>query len=207
MYCPKCGKEMTEGIRFCPSCGTAANGEPASPGSPVVVIKEKSGCGKGCLIAVILMAVIGALLVLVIGGAASEAEEQEREEMQASSNVTAEEATKNGEDLVSWIRGKGDQTELMRDDSFARLKGKTVMLKGKVREVGKTVFSEELYVSLTVGQLNAFERINVQFNMRETQRDKVKSWNQGEVHTIRGRITEQGDLQDDAKCDLGEIVE
>ncbi|WP_090816687.1 zinc-ribbon domain-containing protein [Oribacterium sp. KHPX15] len=25
MKCPKCGEELTENVRFCPSCGTAVN--------------------------------------------------------------------------------------------------------------------------------------------------------------------------------------
>jgi predicted transglutaminase-like cysteine proteinase len=98
-------------------------------------------------------------------------------------------------------------TNMARDDAFAKLKGKTVMLRGKVREIGKTAISDEVYVSLTVGQLDMMERINVQFNVRESLVEKVRMWNKDEVHTMRGRIASKGDLEDDAKCDIAEIVE
>ena len=26
MYCPKCGKELKAGAKFCPNCGTPTNG-------------------------------------------------------------------------------------------------------------------------------------------------------------------------------------
>ena len=41
------------------------------------------------------------------------------------------------------------------------------------------------------------ERINVQFNVRESLAEKVKAWNKDEVHTMRGRIVSKGDLEDD----------
>ena len=44
-------------------------------------------------------------------------------------------------------------TDMVRDDAFAKFKGKTVLLRGKVREIGKAVFSYEEYVSLTVGNV------------------------------------------------------
>lgn len=36
---------------------------------------------------------------------------------------------------------------------------------------------------------------------------KFKNWNVGEIHTLRGRVSGKGDFEDDAVCDLGEIVE
>ena len=204
MYCTKCGTRIADGQKFCPSCGVAVTGKATSEGAPVVVVKEKGGCFKGCLIAAILMVVAGVALVMIIGGAASE---EEKAAMSASSAVTVGDATKNGEDLIAWIRSKSGMTEMARDDAFSKLKGKTVMLRGKVRQIGNTAFSEEVYVSLTVGQLDMLERINVQFNVRESLAEKVKAWNKDEVHTMRGRIVSKGDLEDDAKCDIAEIVE
>lgn len=204
MYCKKCGTKIAEDQQFCPSCGVAAAGKATSEGASVVVVKEKGGCLKGCIIALILMVIAGVALVMIIGGAASEGE---KAAMYASSSVTGEDATKNGEDLVAWIRSKNGMTNMARDDAFAKLKGKTVMLRGKVREIGKTAISDEVYVSLTVGQLDMMERINVQFNVRESLVEKVRMWNKDEVHTMRGRIASKGDLEDDAKCDIAEIVE
>lgn len=204
MYCSKCGKQIHDGARFCSSCGTVASGDSGAHGSPVVVEDiEGKGCVKGCLIALFVMA----LLILLIGYIACKFQEREMTEMAESLKVTNEEAARNGEDLIAWIRNKRGQTELARNDAFARLKGKTVLLRGKVREVGKTVFSDEVFVSLTVGQLDMLERINVQFNVRESLQDKVKAWNRDEVHVMRGRISGQGDLSDDAECDIAEIVE
>ena len=150
------------------------------------------------------MMVIGFALVMIVGSSASS---EEKAAMVTSSAVTKEDATRNAEDLIALIRNKGNMTDLMRDDAFAKIKGKTVMLRGKVREIGKTTFSDEIFVSLTVGQLNALENLNVQFNIRESQAEKVKSWNKDEIHTLRGRIKGQGDITDDAVCDIAEIVE
>ena len=176
----------------------------ASNEAPVVMSKKKgcsfNGCLKGCLIVIILVGVIGAII-------SSMSSKKEEEALAASSAVTIEEATRNGEDLVAWIRNKRDMTDIARDDAFAKLKGKTVILRGKVREIGKTAFSEQIFVSLTIGQLEVMEKLNVQFNVRESQIEKVKAWNKDEVHAMRGRITSQGDLTDDAKCDIAEVVE
>ena len=204
MFCSKCGTKMAEGQKFCSSCGTSATGKPGANNAPVVVVKERGGCFKGYLIAVIVMIVGFIALVAIVDSSASS---EEKEAIAASSAITAEEATKNGEDLIAWIRTKEGMTDLMRDDAFAKLKGKTVMLRGKVREIGKTAFSEEVFVSLTVGRLGALENLNVQFNVRESQTEKIKTWNKDEVHTLRGRIKGQGDLTDDAECDIAEIVE
>ena len=204
MFCSKCGTKMAEGQKFCSSCGTSATGKSSANNAPVVVVKERGGCFKGCLIAVIVMIVGFIALVAIVDSSVSS---EEKEAIAASSAITAEEATKNGEDLIAWIRTKGGMTDLMRDDAFAKLNGKTVMLRGKVREIGKTAFSEEVFVSLTVGRLGALENLNVQFNVRESQTEKIKTWNKDEVHTLRGRIKGQGDLTDDAECDIAEIVE
>lgn len=204
MFCSKCGTKMAEGQKFCSSCGTSATDKSGANNAPVVVVKERGGCFKGCLIAVIVMIVGFIALVAIVGSSTSS---EEKEAIAASSAITAEEATKNGEDLIAWIRTKEGMTDLMRDDAFAKLKGKTVMLRGKVREIGKTAFSEEVFVSLTVGRLGALENLNVQFNVRESQTEKIKTWNKDEVHTLRGRIKGQGDLTDDAECDIAEIVE
>ena len=208
MFCSKCGTKMAEGQKFCSSCGTSVTDKSGANNVPVVVVKERGGCFKGCLIAAVFwMIALFVGLVAVVAIVDSSTSSEEEEAIAASSAITAEEATKNGEDLIAWIRSKEGMTDLMRDDAFAKLKGKTVMLRGKVREIGKAAFSEEVFVSLTVGRLGALENLNVQFNVRESQTERIKTWNKDEVHTLRGRIKGQGDLIDDAECDIAEIVE
>ncbi len=208
MFCVKCGSKIADDQNVCPSCGASVSNTVVSGGGDsVIVVKEENGCAigiLGCLCAIIAVIVIGFALVMIIGGTVSEDEKQALAE---SAAVTAEEASKNGEDLIAWIRNNKDQTDLARDDAFAKMKGKTVILRGKVREIGKTAFSGEVFVSLTVGRLDALERINVQFNVRESQVVVVKAWNKDEIHIMRGRIKGQGDLSDDAECDLAEVVE
>lgn len=199
MFCPKCGKEIPAGAQTCANCGTAASGS-----TTVIVKQHNGGCLKGCLFAVLGLIGVVVVLAVLMGKISSD---EENAAIAAQQSVSIEEATKNGEELVAWVKGKSGQTELMRNDSFARLKGKTVLLRGPVRAVGQTAFEKDYYISLTVGKVSVLERLNVQFTMRKSQYDKFKNWNVGEIHTLRGRVSGKGDFEDDAVCDLGEIVE
>ena len=42
----------------------------------------------------------------------------------------------NGEDLVVWIKGKSGQTELQNKETFAKMKGRMVVLRGEVKNIG-----------------------------------------------------------------------
>lgn len=112
----------------------------------------------------------------------------------------------NGDDLVEWIRLKGGQTDLQRKQTFEQLKGRTVVLKGDVREIGKTLFFDKLFVSLTVGKISRFVKMNVQFNVPDSLTPTVSSWQKGETHVMRGKIASFGDVVDDAKVENAEIV-
>ena len=113
----------------------------------------------------------------------------------------------NAEALISYIKNKKDQTELQRSEGFKKLKGKTVVFKGEVRNVGTTMFGGKTYVSLKVGSLNMFENINIQFNVPESLKTTVGSWARGEIHILRGTITGQGDMEDDAVCENASVVD
>ena len=112
----------------------------------------------------------------------------------------------NGEDLVAWLKGKQQQTELQNRETFAKMKGKTIILRGSVRDVGKTMFSGTTYVSLRVDKVGAFGHIDIQFNVPKTLQSEVMTWMKDETHIMRGRISGEGDISDDATCDDGEIV-
>lgn len=200
--CKKCGSKFDRG-NFCPSCGTpATGGQQAS--FPNVITVKKQDYSNGYLISI----VVGiAIAVGICVASRNENEKNEKKNMAESSAITAEAATTNGENLVAWIRDKKNMTDMVKNDAFAKLKGKTVQLTGVVREVRKADFTDEPYVSLTIGKLNAFERINVRFNVRKSEVAKVRAWNKGEVHTLRGRISEQGGIVDDAECDIAVVVE
>lgn len=113
----------------------------------------------------------------------------------------------NAEALISYIKNKKDQTELQRSEGFKKLKGKTVVFKGEVRNVGTTMFGGKTYVSLKVGSLNMFENINIQFNVPESLKTTVGSWARGEIRILRGTIKGQGDMEDDAVCENASVVD
>ncbi len=112
----------------------------------------------------------------------------------------------NGEDLVAWLNGKSGQTSLQNKETFAKLKGRIVVLRGEVKNIGQTMFSKKTYVSLRVAKVGMFDYIDVQFNVPDSLKPTVTAWMKEESHIMRGRLTSQGDLGDDAKCDDGEIV-
>jgi TM2 domain-containing membrane protein YozV len=51
MFCSKCGKELPEGVKFCPNCGADVNGIPNGDSTAVAVNKDdsKSAVGAGLL--------------------------------------------------------------------------------------------------------------------------------------------------------------
>ena len=112
----------------------------------------------------------------------------------------------NGEDLVAWLKVKRQQTELQNRETFAKLKGKTIIIRGEVRDVGKTAFSNKTYVSLRVDEVGRFGHIDVQFNIQKNLQSEVITWMKEETHVMRGKITGGGNISDDATCDDGEIV-
>ncbi len=145
---------------------------------------------------------LGALLALAVVGCdvSSRKEKKEAQAMNLPNEI------KQAAALVDWIKSEGSGNDLKRDEEFKALKGKYVVFAGKVREVGKTAFLDKPYVSLTVGEKSAFERINIQFNVPKELVKTVSEWKKGEVHVLRGRVSEKGDLTDDATCDNCEIV-
>lgn len=112
----------------------------------------------------------------------------------------------HGEELVEWLKGKDGQTEIQRKRTFNQHKGRIIILKGDVREVGKAMFSEQLFASLHVGNISAYERINIQFNIPDKLTSIVSSWQRGETYVMRGKIASSGDLIDDAVVENAEII-
>lgn len=56
MFCQKCGAEMPEGTKFCPSCGTPTSG------TPQIEKKKKRHSVLGCIVLVIgILLIVGAL--------------------------------------------------------------------------------------------------------------------------------------------------
>lgn len=199
MFCASCGSRIDDNATQCPSCGEGVK-RPA----PVYVVEEKrGGCLKGCLGALLFLGLLFVGLVIFVGGPA---DREEAEMIAVSQNTSDEDAIANGESLVNWIRARGKQTRMIRDKTFAQLKGKTVLLTGRVRQVGKTALGDKVYVSLKVGEMNVFETINIQFNMQESHVEQVEAWSLDEVHTLRGVIKGRGDLEDDAVCDFSRVV-
>ena len=72
MYCIKCGAQLTEGSRFCNSCGVALEPATATPLQQRVPQRQSSGFGKflkwagigfgGLVGLIILLIIIGALI-------------------------------------------------------------------------------------------------------------------------------------------------
>jgi hypothetical protein len=95
-------------------------------------------------------------------------------------------------------------TSIVRDEWFADLKGKTVMLRGKVLDVDKTKDhgKEVGCVSLKLdgGQ-------NVKFVLQPNEASKIRKWNIGEVHTLRGRIESDSGWLGEVTCNIAVAVE
>jgi len=158
-----------------------------------------------------VMGVIGLLAVLIVCTAIS----KRNKDTVLSPSQTVEQATpvdihtalKNGQELISWLGKRNSLNSLQNDEALSRMKGKTIVVKGKVRDVGRTTFGEHVYVSLTVGQIDKFERMNIQFNVSDMVAETVKSWMKGEERIMRGWIKEEGDLiEDEVVCADGEPV-
>ena len=112
----------------------------------------------------------------------------------------------NGDDLIAWLKGKRDQTDIQNNETFAKMKGRMVVLRGEVKNIGQTMFSSKTYVSLHVAKVGMFDYIDVQFNVPDSLKPTVTAWMKGETHIMRGKLISRGDLVDAAKCDDGEIV-
>ena len=112
----------------------------------------------------------------------------------------------NGEDLITWLKGKSGQTEIQNKETFAKMKGKMIILKGQVKNIGQTMFSNKTYVSLRVDKVGMFNNIDIQFNVPDSLKGTVAQWMKDEVHIMRGKLKGTGDLEDDASCEDGEII-
>lgn len=126
------------------------------------------------------------------------------EKQEGLSQFTSE--VNNGEELINLLKRKEKMNSLKYDDAFSKFKGKTIIVKGEIREVGKTMFEKQIFVSLTVGRLSVIERLNIQFNVSGMTAELAKSWNKGEVHTLRGCVNGFGDMMDDVECTGGEEI-
>lgn len=112
----------------------------------------------------------------------------------------------NGEDLVAWLKIKSEQTELQNKEAFGKMKGRMVVLRGEVKNIGQTMFASTTYVSLRVAKVGIVNNVDVQFNVADSLKPTVIAWMKGETHIMRGKLTSTGDLSDDAKCEDGEII-
>ena len=125
---------------------------------------------------------------------------RKEESSMVSEVLTGEE--KSARDLLVWMQNKEGQTDMAKDHAFEKVKGKSIMWKGKVRQIGKTFFGDKPYVSL----YDALGNKSVQFNVKESCVEQLLEWKIGEEHTLRGLVSGQGDFEDDASCDNAEIV-
>ena len=112
----------------------------------------------------------------------------------------------NGEDLIAWLKGKRGQTDLQNKATFDKMKGKWIIVKGEVKNIGETTFGHKAYVSLRVGKVGMFEYIDIQFNVPDSLKGTIKTWMKGENHVMRGILMGKGDIQDDAVCENSEII-
>ena len=145
---------------------------------------------------------LGALLALAVVGCdvSSKREKQEAPALNLTNEI------KQADARVGWVKSRGKENDLKRDEAFKALKGKYVVFSGKVRKVGKTAVLGEPYVSLTDGKRNAFSDINIQFNVAGELVKTVTGWKEGDVHVLRGRVSAKALGGDAVECDNCEIV-
>jgi len=60
-YCQRCGNALAPGAQFCNQCGTPVA---VPPGTPVAAA-PKSGCGKGAIIAAVLLAFVFIVIPII----------------------------------------------------------------------------------------------------------------------------------------------
>ena len=71
MYCPNCGKEISDGTRFCPYCGASLLPQTEVVYKPVYPPRDDGAVWKGVVL-VLLFGVVGLILVYALCGDQSE---------------------------------------------------------------------------------------------------------------------------------------
>jgi len=71
MYCPNCGQELNEGVRFCPNCGTKIDDttitQDNNTSEPNRVMPQDKSWGAGMMAFLIIISVLIPLIGIIVG--------------------------------------------------------------------------------------------------------------------------------------------
>ena len=132
----------------------------------------------------------------------------------AENKVISQQELDNAKALKRWVLNKKklkadvEMNNLAKQSAinseFDKIKGKTIVWRGRVRKIDERTWFEGVFVSLydETGDVSVFF-------VDRTKKfiEQYLGWKNGEEHTIRGRIVGQGDWIDDAECCMIGIVD
>lgn len=147
MFCPNCGKEVSEGTKFCPNCGKAIDAKdsgqknvPSSAPMRDEFSVQKSGNGSTRL-RKILWVVVGVLAILVIGVVGLILTDKRGASDTKTTQETTQVISAKASDMVEdYIRDQGTAEQ--------KYKGKTVRISGKVMRKDQFHNSTDYYIVL-----------------------------------------------------------
>lgn len=99
-------------------------------------------------------------------------------------------------ELVEWMRSKKNRTKLQVEEDFKELKGKEIIVHGKVNDIGRFPKSSMLYASIRIGRLGAFRDIDMKCIMSEEHVKTARRWDLNTWVTIKGKIGYEADALD-----------
>ncbi len=168
---------------------------------------KKFGCGCAVVIAAV------AALVVCVAVFAPDTDESAVNRPTVGQLTADDMATEvaNGNSVLAWLKQDDKLTDLQKEEQLAPFKGKNIVIKGVVEEIGKETlsFTDKIYVALKVGDVNWLEEIHIQFSVLKSAENDAKALRKGQPVVMRGRIVDNNGIETafvKLVCDMSEVV-